>query len=217
MGLVLLFVSAFVTGLSGALMPGPVLFVTIRHTAEKGRVVGPLIVAGHAAVEVPLMLAVIFGLGSLLKRPVFTGVVGLAGGALLLLLSAQMLRSLPGLHLPDPDEAGDDGGTGALGIIGAGAATSVANPYFPLWWATMGMRFLAGAAAFAPLGYVVFYAGHILSDLGWYAAVAEGVHRGRRILSDRGYRWLVGVCAVLLAGFAVWFGIDGVKHLLRAG
>ncbi len=217
MGLAFLFFSAFVIGLSGALMPGPVLFVTIRHSAGRGRAVGPLIVAGHAMVEVPLVLAVVFGLGGLLARPVFTGLVGVAGGALLLGLGAQMLRSLPGLHLPGPTEAEGQGSLGAAGLIGAGAATSVANPYFTLWWATVGMRFLAEATVHGALGYAAFYAGHVLSDLGWYSAVAEGVHRGRRILSDRGYRRLVGACALLLVGFALYFGIDGAVRLLAAG
>jgi len=212
MGLLGLFAGAFVTALSGALMPGPVLFVTVRYSAGGGRRAGPLIVLGHALVEVPLMLAVILGLREVLARDSFIGGVGVAGGAMLLLLSAMMLRSVPRLTLPQA--AGQEqGGPGAWTVVGAGAATSLSNPYFFLWWATIGMRFLAGAARFALLGYVVFYVGHILADLAWYAAVGESVHRGRRLLTNRAYRWLVGVLAVCLAGFAVWFGWDGAVRL----
>lgn len=213
--LAILFVTAFVTALSGALMPGPVLFATVRWSAERGRWTGPLVVAGHAVVEIPLMAAIILGLGALLRSDVFVGVVGLAGGAALLLMSVLMLRALPVLKLPTrADDAGTGAGPGAFRIIAAGAITSVSNPYFTLWWATIGLRLLTNATPFGALGYSVFYVGHILADLMWYGAVSESVHHGRRFLSDVSYRWLVGVCAVLLMGFAFYFASNG--YLLLA-
>lgn len=214
MSLYLLFGTAFVTALSGALMPGPVLFVTVRHSASGGRAAGPLVVLGHALVEVPLMAAVILGLQPILRRETFVAGVGLAGGVVLLMMSASMLRSLPGLHLPGRQEVEDGNGPGARSVVAAGALTSVSNPYFFVWWATVGLKFLGEAARFALLGYAVFYVGHVLADLGWYSAVSESVHRGRRVLSDRAYRWLVGALALALAGFAVWFGLDGAQRLL---
>ncbi len=214
MALATLFISAFVVALSGALMPGPVLLVTVRHSAALGRKVGPLIVVGHALVEIPLMVAIIFGLHRLLTADVFVGVVGVAGGGLLAAMSFFMLRSVPRLHLPDPTEAGTASGPGVPALIAAGATTSLLNPTFPLWWGTVGMKFLADAAAFAPAGYFVFYAGHVLADLAWYAAVSESLHRGRRVFSDRAYRRLVGACAVFLAVFALWFAWDGALRLL---
>lgn len=214
MALSWLFVMAFVTALSGALMPGPVLFVTLRHSAAGGRWAGPLVVVGHALVELPLMVAIALGLSEHLQKNVFLGTVGLAGGVVLLMMSAGMLRGLHTLHLPGPEEAGHGRGPGAMAVVFAGAATSVSNPYFFLWWATIGMGLLARAAPFALLGYAVFYVAHILADLAWYAAVGESVHRGRRLLSDRGYRWLVGALAVCLAGFAVWFAWVGAVRLM---
>jgi threonine/homoserine/homoserine lactone efflux protein len=214
MSLPMIFVTAFLTALSGALMPGPVLFVTIRHSAAGGRWAGPLVVLGHAVVEIPLMLAVVLGLKDVLSRSIFIGIVGLAGGGVLLAMSAGMLKSLPKLHLPGKGEPAGDR-PAALHVAAAGAVTSVSNPYFFLWWATAGLRLLAAAAVSGLPGYVLFYIGHILADLAWYTGVSESVHRGRRAMSDGAYRWLVGVLAVLLAGFAVWFGWDGLMHLLR--
>jgi threonine/homoserine/homoserine lactone efflux protein len=213
MSLPVLFVTAFLTALSGALMPGPVLFVTLRHSAAGGRWAGPLVVAGHALVELPLVAAIVLGLRERLRGDAFLGTVGLAGGAVLLVMSAGMLLSLRSLHLPGPDEAGRGGGPGALGVVAAGAATSVSNPYFFLWWATIGMGLLAKAAPYALPGYSIFYIGHVLADLVWYAAVAESVHRGRKVLSDDAYRVLVGVLAFCLVGFAVWFAWGGAQRL----
>ena len=46
----------------------------------------------------------------------------------------------------------------------------------------------------------------ILSDLVWYSFVSGAVACGRRFLSDRGYRLLVGCCALFILGFGLYFG-----------
>jgi len=217
MGLVVLFAAAFVAALSGAMMPGPVLFATVRWSAQHGRWVGPLMVLGHAVIEVPLMAAVVLGLDRLLANVLFKGAVGVVGGAVLLGMGLLMLRSLGKLELPlrAPEEA-DPSPLGLGRVVTAGVLTSASNPYFVGWWATIGLKFLADAKPFGLVGYVVFYARHILADLAWYGAVSESVHHGRRFLSVKTYRGLVGVCAVVLIGFALWFGWDGLTGLLRA-
>jgi threonine/homoserine/homoserine lactone efflux protein len=205
----LLFAMAFGTAFSGAVVPGPLLFSTVRWSARYGRLVGPLIVIGHAIIELPIVFAAAFGLGEVMTRPGFLAAVGLAGGAMLIVLGVQMLRGLPGMRLPRREEAGQDDRVSVGRIVAAGALTSVSNPYFPLWWATVGLNFIAYAETFGAIGYAVFYVGHILADLVWYASVAESMHHGRRLLSDRAYRGLVGACAVLLVGFGLFFGVRG--------
>jgi len=209
-----LFALSFVTALSGAVAPGPVLFATLRYSAERGRWAGPLVVAGHAVVEVPLMAAIVLGLARLLRTPAFSGAVGLAGGAVLLTMGAFTLRGIPALTLPAATRP--DAGARRLGlvrIVGVGSLTSIANPYFPLWWATVGLSLLTLAAPHGLGGYAVFYCGHILGDLAWYWSVSEATHRGRRLMSDRAFRWIVGTCAVLLVLFGLFFGWSGYRFL----
>jgi threonine/homoserine/homoserine lactone efflux protein len=212
--LLTLFGMAFGMAFSGAVMPGPVLFSTIRWSAQYGRWVGVLIVVGHALVEIPLMIAIILGLGQWLDNATARGVIGIAGLVMLGAMGLLMLRSLPRQKLPDPNEARAAATPSGVGkVILSGAVTSVSNPYFPGWWATVGLNFIVHAKPFGIAGYAVFYIGHILGDLVWYAAVAESMQRGRRLLSDRGYRRLIGACAVLLIGFAFFFGWAGVRAL----
>jgi threonine/homoserine/homoserine lactone efflux protein len=195
-------------------MPGPVLFATVRWTPQQGRWVGPAIVAGHAVVEVPLVAALVLGLGRVLARPSFVGAVGVAGGAVLLGMGALMLRAAPELELPKADDPeGPTANLSVARVVGAGAATSVSNPYFVLWWGTVGLGLLSEAAKFALPGLVVFYGGHVLADLAWYGAISESLHRGRWFLSDAAYRWIVGVCAVGLIAFALFFGYRGYGFL----
>ncbi|MCJ7662738.1 MAG: LysE family translocator, partial [Desulfobacterales bacterium] len=72
-------VSSFLVGLSGALMPGPVLTVTIAEATRRGFWAGPLIVLGHGIIEFTLFVALVLGLGSVLKHDLVFGVVGIGG------------------------------------------------------------------------------------------------------------------------------------------
>ena len=217
MNLAALFAFAFGTGFTGAVAPGPVLFATVRWSVQRGRWVGPLVTLGHMIVEAPLMAAVVLGLGKVLSADRFVGLVGLAGGAVLLAMGAMMVRTAPAVTLP-PRE-GDAEGRERIAlwrIVATGALTSLSNPYFTVWWATVGLTLLARAAPAGLAGYSVFYVGHVMADLVWYSSVSESMHRGRRLMSDRAYRWLVGGCGVLMAGFGVLFAIGGYRFLTRA-
>ncbi|NLW49629.1 MAG: LysE family transporter [Candidatus Brocadiaceae bacterium] len=214
MALPALFALAFGTGFTGAVAPGPVLFATVRWSARRGRWVGPAVTLGHMIVELPLVVGVVLGLGGLLKADLFVAVVGLAGGTTLLAMGVSMAWTARRASLPSNADDDPDGGRIELGrIAAAGALTSLSNPYFPLWWATVGLSFLAQAAPAGPAGYAVFYTGHVLADLVWYSAVSESMHRGRRLLSDRGYRRLVGACGLLMAAFGVFFAVRGYGFL----
>ncbi|HKK00886.1 MAG TPA: LysE family transporter [Desulfuromonadales bacterium] len=200
--------TSFVLGFSGAMMPGPMLTVTISETVRRGPWAGPLLVAGHAALEALLVVLLFFGLGDLVRSPAAFTAVALVGGATLVWMGFGMLRSLPGLTL-DWDISGD----ASRHPVTAGAVVSLANPYFTLWWATVGLTYLFVAHGSGWMGVVVFYLFHILSDLVWYSFVSAAVACGRRFLSDRAYRLMVGSCALFILGFGCYFGYRGMLAL----
>ena len=61
MDLLLLFSGSFITGLSGAMAPGPLLTITIAYSIKRGFKTGPLIVIGHGILEFLLLLFLIYG------------------------------------------------------------------------------------------------------------------------------------------------------------
>jgi len=81
--LFLIFATAFVIGLSGAVMPGPVLAVCISESAKRGARAGPLLVLGHAIVELPLIVALAWGLSEVLEQSMVAGIIGVIGGLFL--------------------------------------------------------------------------------------------------------------------------------------
>lgn len=194
-----IFLGSAVIALSGAVMPGPLFTVTVREAAREGFWVGPLLILGHAVLELALVVALVLGLAPLLNRPLFLGAVGVVGGAVLLWLAWGMLRGLPTLRLSlEVQQAA----TRDRGLVLDGILLSLSNPYWSLWWATVGLSYLTLTAGRGWVGAGTFFAGHILGDLSWYSLVSGTVHAGRRFLSDGRYRVLVGTCSLVL----VWFG-----------
>jgi threonine/homoserine/homoserine lactone efflux protein len=206
--LALIFGTAFVVGFSGAMMPGPLLAVTIHESARRGSLAGPLIVLGHAVLEAALVSAIVLGLAAYLRSPVVIGAVGILGGAMMGWMGQDMVRSAGRLSLraamAEP---------GRMHPIAAGILVSLSNPYWTIWWATTGITYLAMGLAYGMAGILAFFAGHILSDLTWYTLVSDGVARGRTLVSDTAYRRAIAVCGVALVAFGVWFLSTGVGRL----
>jgi threonine/homoserine/homoserine lactone efflux protein len=201
--------SSFLIALSGAVMPGPVLTVTISESAKRGFMAGPMIVLGHGILELSLMILIIFGFANIVNRQGVIGVVGLAGGVVLMALSYGMIKDLKNLRLdltPDEKVSGNP--------VVAGILTSLANPYWTIWWATIGVGYVVIAMKFGMMGILFFFVGHIAADLAWYSGISFLVTRGRKYISDRIYRGIILVCALVLIFFAVTFGIMGLNHLL---
>ena len=92
-------------------------------------------------------------------------------------------------------------------ILG-GVLVSMSNPYWWIWWATIGFAFMIRYEASLQnwTALSAFFLGHEAGDLAWYLTVSVLVSLGRRHFTGRVYRVVLAVCAVLLAGFGVYLG-----------
>ncbi len=176
MTLPVLFGSAFVVALSGALMPGPLLTVTVAHSPRFGWTFGPLAILGHAILELGLISLVFLGAGPLLQSAGVQSAVGLVGGLILLWMSWGMV-ALSRSGSVDVEAAGDIPGGNRAVLLGV--LTSISNPYWTLWWATVGLAFLTKASQYGVPGIIIFFLGHISGDLAWYTLVSVGASRGK--------------------------------------
>jgi len=206
--LLTIFVSSFIIALSGAMMPGPLLTVTISESSRHGFMTGPLLIAGHALLEILLLAALLLGLAPFFQMPAVFVVTALAGSVILLWMAFNMFRSLPNVRLAwDAHEK-----SGNHPVIN-GILMSVANPYWIIWWATIGLGYILYSRQFGLWGIGFFFAGHILADLSWYSFVSAAVTRGRHFLNDRLYRGILSLCAVFLVVFACSFLYAGIEKL----
>ncbi len=207
-----IFASSFVIALSGALMPGPLLTATISESSRRGFIAGPLMIAGHAILEMILVVALLLGLAPLFQLPVVFVVIALAGSVILCWMAVGMFRSLPALRLSWETKQGKLNHPVASGIL-----MSISNPYWIIWWATIGIGYILYSRQFGIWGVVFFFAGHILADLAWYSFIAAAVAGGRHLLTDRLYRGLIAVCASFLlvfAGYFVYAGLEKLKSIV---
>jgi len=209
-----IFAASFTLALSGALMPGPLFTITISESARLGFKAGPLLMIGHALLELLLVVAVIQGLGTYLRLPSVLGVIALLGGLLLLYMGTDMVRSAGKLSLRSQLPAVDvryGRHPILLGILG-----SLSNPYWVLWWATIGLGYLVTAMEFGYTGVAVFFMGHIAADFAWYSLISLGISRGKTLLKDTGYQHLIRVCGVFLFCFGGWFLISAKSYFSRS-
>lgn len=192
------------------MMPGPLLTLLINESPRRGFWAGPLLILGHGILEFSLVIALLLGLSPLLEQRDFRIMVSLVGGAILFWMAAGMLRALPSLVMPYKPTGPPCGR-----LVLSGALLSLANPYWLIWWSTVGLGFITNSLKAGLTAWVFFYAGHILADLAWFSLVAYSLERGRRFISNRIYRGVIGACAALLMFFAGLFVLDAVKALLH--
>ena len=193
--LLTIFAGSFVVGLSGAMAPGPVLTVAISETLKRGFKAGPLIVLGHAILEIILLFLIAAGLGPFFQHPTVTTVFLSAGGAVLLWMGGQMIITN---KKTTEDALNAKGAESPYGPVLAGIVLSVSNPIWIIWWVTVGMGFVMQSLQFGIAGLLSFYFGHILADLAWYSFVSFSVSAGRRFCSPMLYRIVFITCGIAL-------------------
>jgi threonine/homoserine/homoserine lactone efflux protein len=219
----IVFSLSFVVALSGALMPGPLLTYTIARTVRtprRGWTVGPRAIAGHAALEAVILCGLLLGVMDLFRKPLAIRIIGTAGGAFLVWSGVMMIvtmirgRARAGsLEAGEPREPGRESPLMRLGPVASGVLVSLSNPYWWVWWVTVGaaslVRFDVTFERWPAI--LAFYAGHEAGDLGWYATVSTLVHIGRRGIPKVVYDGLLGVCAVAIVGFGAWLAISAYR------
>jgi len=206
------FFGSFLIGFSGAIMPGPMLGIVINGSLKKGWKAGPLTVTGHGLLELALVVLMAFGLKDFFSNRTVAGLVGLFGGAFLAWMGYGMIKS--GIKKSVSLENQSAGKrTGLDNLILSGALVSITNPYFIIWWSSTGMESVRRSQAFGLMGIIAFFTGHILSDFTWYFAVSAAFSKGKKLLSDRAYRWLIIFLGGFITAFSVYFITGGLRML----
>jgi threonine/homoserine/homoserine lactone efflux protein len=196
---------AVAISLSGVMAPGPVTSVVVGKGSESPHA-GVLVAIGHGIVELPLMVAVFYGVGRLLELTHTSAAIALVGGLFLLWMGFDMLRSLRRGPIQQTSSAHSP--------LVAGILLSAANPYFLVWWATVGAALIARSVRFGVWGFLAFALAHWACDLVWDYALSALSFKGGQVFGARFQRSVFLVCGACLMVFGGRFVVDGALTFL---
>ena len=196
--------SVIVISFSGVMMPGPMFAVTLAKS-YKSPWAGTYISLGHAVIEVPLILLIYFGFAQFFQNSVVQLVLSVVGGGMIVWMGISMFRART--------EVAQGGKDLRYSAFVAGIFTSGLNPFFLLWWATIGSMLIMRFLDFGTAGLIIFIVVHWLCDLVWYSFVSVTVYKTHSLWGRKFQEWVFIACSLLLIGFGVWFMVSGIRSV----
>jgi threonine/homoserine/homoserine lactone efflux protein len=197
--------SVVIISFSGVMMPGPMFAVTLAKS-YKSPWAGTYIALGHAVIEVPLILLIYFGFAQFFQNSTVQMTLSVAGGGMIIWMGISMFRARTEIAQGSKDLP--------YSAFTAGIITSGLNPFFLLWWATIGSMLIMRFFDFGPVGLIVFIVAHWLCDLIWLSVVSVTVYKTHSLWGRKIQEWVFIVCSLLLIGFGVWFIVSGIQSVV---
>ncbi|MBA7656036.1 hypothetical protein ES703_63949 [subsurface metagenome] len=194
--------SVVVISLSGVMMPGP-MFAMALAKSYRSPWAGTQIALGHAVIEVPLILLIYFGFARFFQNIVVQLVLSILGGGMIIWLGVSMFRARA--------EVVQSGKDLPYNAFTAGIITSALNPFFLMWWATIGSMLIMKFLDFGTTGLIAFITVHWLCDLVWLSFISVLIYRTHTLWGKKFQEWLFIACSLLLVGFGGWFLVSGIK------
>jgi threonine/homoserine/homoserine lactone efflux protein len=195
---------AMLISLSGVLAPGPITAVAVSK-GSRSPLAGTQVAIGHGLVEIPLMVAVYWGVGSTLNSVLVRTAIGTTGGLFLLWMGIGLLRNsrqnailkASGNHSP----------------VLSGVFFSVGNPYFLVWWGTVGAALIMRSLTFGILGFTTFALGHWVCDLGWNTLLSWISFRGGQFFGQKFQQVVFFISGIMLLFFGGRLVIETLSAL----
>ena len=187
----------FVIGLTGALAPGPTLVATINASINGDWMTGLKVSLGHAIVELFIVILILLGLATI-ALPYTSVIAGVGGIALIVFGALTIMGSRQATMSASPNQP-------VSNPYMAGLVTSAANPYFWIWWLSVGSAMVIAGLEGGLVLAGAFMIGHWTADTVWYTLVSSGVSQGRTFLSDAAYRNIMIFCGIFLILFGIYY------------
>jgi len=190
---------------SGALSPGPLTFSAIVLGMKKGWKAGFLEAVGHTLFEFPLVLLIGVGSSHIINNELFLNIAGMIGGLALIIFSILLLQDLISLRKGDGERILKISG----GPILTGFLFTALNPYFIVWWTTVGLKLIIDIILTGGILFVIFfYPIHVWMDYVWLSLVSY--------LSSKGRKLGVKIQAGILIVFIIILMYYGIKFIIES-
>ena len=200
--------TVIITSLSGVMAPGPMFTMTLAKSL-KSPWAGVYVSLGHAVIEVPLILLVYFGLAQFFENITVQLVLGVLGGGMIVWMGVSLFRARLILAREGKDTT--------YNAFVAGILMSGLNPFFLVWWVTVGslllMNFLDAVGTW---GLPFFIIVHWLCDLVWLSLVSFTVYRTHTFWGEKVQEWVFIVLSLALLYFGGQFIVKGIINYVGA-
>jgi threonine/homoserine/homoserine lactone efflux protein len=207
-----IFIGSMIVAFSGALVPGPMLTLVISSVARKGFWTSFFIVVGHAILELIVVIGFFLGILKFLDNPLITKIIGILGGIFLLYIGIDIIVSIFKkkfiIDFKSVLKQRTITGKSTIIVIFKGILISLMNPYWYIWWISIGAAFLLKSVQFNTAGIISFYIGHISADFIWYLFIGFLVNTGRRFFNQKIYNGILIACSIFLFYLGIRFVVE---------
>ena len=188
---------------SGVMSPGPLFAANVMYGLREGKISGIKMAVGHTIVEFPLILLLGIGFFSIESIPEIRTAITILGAAGLFVFAILQIRSVTKQKFNLETRSGQ-------GPFVAGILLSALNPFFIIWWLTIGLVLISESIQnFGIIGIVILFLFHIWMDYAWLFTIAIFSSKAKNYLSKRNFKMIIIGLSVVL----IYFGIDFVLKL----
>jgi len=195
-------VLVIIISVSGVMSPGPLFAANITYGLKEGFRSGIKIAIGHSIVELPLVILLGIGAFSLEIFPEFRVIISIFGAITLFGFAGIQIKSI----------FKKNGGISTKpkhGPIITGILFSALNPFFIIWWLTIGLKLISDAMlVWAFAGVLIVFVFHIWMDFVWLGMVAFFASKSVKIISNRNYKIIMAGLSLILIYFGITFLTD---------
>ena len=190
---------------SGVMAPGPLFAANISYGLREGAKSGVKMAIGHTIVEFPLVILLGIGVFSLETFPGFRMIISIVGAITLFVFAIVQIKTV----LQNNKNITS---TPKHGPLVTGIILSALNPFFIIWWLTIGFKLISDAMLiWAFSGIVIVFFLHIWMDFVWLGGISFLASKSSKILSNRNYKFIMIGLSLLLVYFGITFLVDIVN------
>ncbi len=192
-------IAVIVISASGVMSPGPLFATNIFYGLKGGARAGLKIAYGHTVVEFPLVILLGIGVFSLETFPEFRTYITIVGALGLFVFAGFQLKQVFKNRFESMDKP--KYGPFITGIIFSGL-----NPFFIIWWLTIGFKLISDSLIIWPFwGILIMFFLHIWMDYVWLSGTALVSSRISKILSNTSFKFLLVGLSIILIYFGIMF------------
>jgi threonine/homoserine/homoserine lactone efflux protein len=210
---------------SGVLFPGPLFLANLIYGSRTGIHAGIKIALGHTIVEFPLIILIalsLFGFSPFIFTSQSLRVIGIIGGAAIIFFSISQIYDVTkrGTRIQSSSTDNSNNNTNDTpflfklsnrkiaytGPFIVGIVFSALNPFFLVWWVTVGIKLILDSVLLfgIGLGIIVLFSFHIWMDYAWLGVTSYMVNKGRSIIKTKFYYLFLTSISVILASYGLY-------------